>query len=97
MLDGVHGEAYEPSEEEVIEYDVDENQTVLDDDGRVWWICGMEDDTSQGMNLTFQASDAKKPLISVRRVVEREIMSILDLSPRIATSATPSRARDCHC
>ena len=31
----------------------------------------MEDDASDGMNLKFQASDAKKPLSSVRRVVEK--------------------------
>ena len=52
--------------EEVIEYDVDDERRVLGEDDHQWWICGLEDGALDGMNLTFQASDAKKPLLSPR-------------------------------
>ena len=87
----------ESVKKEVIEYDVDEDQRALGEDGGQWWICGLENGASDGMNMTFQASDAKTALLSVRRVVEKGNQVTSGRSLRIATLVILSQARNCRC
>ena len=56
---GRESEVVGEGEDEVLEWEVEDV-----------WICPIKADPGKLMNLTFQASDAKKPLLAVRRVVE---------------------------